>query len=222
MIKFQAYFKSLGCRGELQVMHESEAHATQTISDCVQLIKQFNDKYTRYDPYSITSRINSQAGIAPVRVDKETEKLINIAAALYQQSGGLFDITSGVLRKAWSFHRNTVPSARELAPLLMKIGWDKVQWDAPHIFLPLRGMELDFGGFGKEYIIDKAAEFLVSRQIHSGLINLGGDVRILGPLPSRRPWHVGIAHPKTPMRHSPQFQLNPDRSRQAVTMSATS
>lgn len=198
MIKFQAHFKSLGCRGEIQVLHESESHATQAISDCVQLIKRFNDKYTRYDPSSIISKINSQAGLGPVEVDKETEKLFNIAAALYEQSGGLFDITSGVLRKAWSFHRNTVPSHQELAPLLVKIGWDKVQWDAPHIFLPDAGMELDLGGFGKEYIIDQAAEFLISRQIKSGLINMGGDIRILGPLPSKRPWQVGIAHPENP------------------------
>src|SRR3546814_3415078 len=106
---------------------------------------------------SIVSRINAAAGTATVvEVDEETAALLDYAATAWRESDGLFDVTAGVLRRAWNFRAQRVPSAEALAALLPLIGWQRVQWQRPRIALPLAGMQLDFGGFGKEYEIGRA------------------------------------------------------------------
>ena len=76
-----------------------------------------------------------------------------------------------------------------------KVGWDKVQFSERKVFLPLPGMELDFGGVVKEYAADAAAVVARSAGMRHGLINLGGDIRIVGPQADGRPWPIGIIHP---------------------------
>ena len=66
------------------------------------------------------------------------------------------------------------------------------------ICLPLKGMELDFGGYVKEYAADVAANFCRHAGITGGLVNLGGDICIVGPHPDGSPWKVGVRHPRNP------------------------
>ena len=106
------------------------------------------------------------------------------------------DGTSGVLRRAWRFDSGRVPADADLAPLLPLIGWREVEWDAERVRLPRPGMELDFGGFGKEYAVDRALAVLRDHGIESGLVNLAGDLAILAPQPDGTPWRLGIRHPR--------------------------
>jgi thiamine biosynthesis lipoprotein len=89
--------------------------------------------------------------------------------------------------------------------LLPLVGWHKVQWQDRRIRLPEAGMELDFGGFGKEYAADRAASVLFQHGIRHALVNLGGDVQVLGPrgLPESQgqPWQVGVQHPRPTPSH---------------------
>jgi thiamine biosynthesis lipoprotein len=115
-------------------------------------------------------------------------------------SGGLFDVTSGVLRRAWDFRRTppSVPAAAELAAATALIGWSRVEWDERTVRLPAPGMEIDFGGIGKEYAADRAATICAEHGIAHALVNLGGDVRAVGPQEDGTPWRVGIRHPRRP------------------------
>jgi thiamine biosynthesis lipoprotein len=122
--------------------------------------------------------------------------LFQFASQLFEKSDGLFDITSGVLRKAWNFKQAQVPSADMLDNLLPLIGWQKVIMKDQRIALPLQGMEVDLGGFGKEYAADRAAQMLKEKGIASGYVNLAGDMRFLGPKPSGEPWLIGIQDPR--------------------------
>lgn len=147
----------------------------------------------------MVSRINASAGDeAGVVVDDETSHLLDYAAAAYAQSNGLFDATSGVLRRAWDFRAGRLPRTGEIEALLPLVGWRRVRWERPRIVLPVAGMELDFGGFGKEYAVDCVAVLLHRRGIRHGLVQFGGDLRILGPRPDGKPWNVGIRHPRAP------------------------
>jgi thiamine biosynthesis lipoprotein ApbE len=101
-------------------------------------------------------------------------------------SDGLFDITSGILRSAWDFRAKRRPAPGQLEALLPRIGWPQVQWKGGRIALPQPGMELDFGGFGKEYAADRAATLLQEHGVRHGLVNLGGDIR-LARVPTVRP-----------------------------------
>ena len=143
----------------------------------------------------MTSAINRAAGVSAVPVDEETASIVKYAAVCHEQSGGLFDITSGVFRHVWHPRRTTLPSQQELDACAAKVGWDKVQFSEREVFLPLTGMELDFGGVVKEYAADAAAMVGEKAGLRHGLINLGGDIRIVGPQADGRPWPIGIVHP---------------------------
>jgi thiamine biosynthesis lipoprotein len=150
-------------------------------------------KYSRYRGDSVISTINRSAGIA-VAVDGETSALIDYAAHCYELSRGLFDITSGVLRRAWKFDRSDrVPAQSEIEALLGLVGFDRIEWRKPQITLA-PGMELDFGGIGKEYAVDRALALVEVQSDCPLLVNFGGDLRANRP-PAAGPWRVAIERP---------------------------
>ncbi|MBW8897079.1 MAG: FAD:protein FMN transferase, partial [Massilia sp.] len=161
-------------------------------------VRRIERTYSRYRADSIVSRINAAAGRYRVECDDETWQLLAYADHLYGASGGLFDITSGVLRRAWDFRQPRVPGPDELAPLLALVDWAAVRREDGAIFLPRAGMEIDFGGFGKEYAADRACALLQQRGVRHGYVNLGGDMRFIGPQPDGRPWSIGIQDPRKP------------------------
>ncbi len=153
-------------------------------------------KYSRYRDDSVVSTINRAAGLHPVQVDAETSALLDFGANLHAQSEGRFDLTSGVLRRAWNFKSGKLPSTSEIEALLLLIGWSEVQRSDGRILLPRRGMEIDFGGIGKEYAADRAASAMLALGAQHGMVNLGGDVRVLGPAPDGTAWRIGIQDPR--------------------------
>lgn len=156
-------------------------------------------KYTRYRDDSLTSAINRSAGDARgIEVDAETAALLDYAHTCFVQSGGLFDITSGVLREVWDFRAARVPTHVEVEAARERIGWQRVRWERPRLVLPERGMQLDFGGFVKEYAADRCAGRLRALGVEHGLVDLGGDLAAVGSHPDGRPWIVGIRDPRSP------------------------
>lgn len=152
-------------------------------------------KFSRYRNDNIVHQINTGH---TVKVDEETARLLDYAEKLYNLSEGLFDITSGVLRKIWHFDSsNNVPEQNAIDAMLPYIGWNKVHWKNPEITLPA-GMEIDLGGIGKEYAVDKTAHIVQSylateKQNISVLINFGGDIAVLGPdSKDARHWLIGV------------------------------
>jgi thiamine biosynthesis lipoprotein len=153
--------------------------------------RRIEEKYTRYKPTGIVSRINSAQG-EPVEVDAETAGLIAYAAQVHELSEGRFDITSGVLRRVWKFDGSAnVPSRAQVQKVLPLVGWSKVRWDNPVIALPA-GMEIDLGGICKEYAVDRAA--MAIRQAAPdvpAMVNFGGDLATTAPKREGR-WRIAI------------------------------
>jgi thiamine biosynthesis lipoprotein len=150
-------------------------------------------KFSRYRDDSVTAWIHRNRGIA-IAVDEETAALMDFAGQCFDLSEGLFDITSGVLRRVWRFDGSErIPDTAAVDALLPLIGFAKLQWNPPRLLLP-EGMELDFGGIGKEYAVDRAYELLAARNTIPFLVNLGGDLRANRP-PAHGPWQVGIERP---------------------------
>ncbi len=191
-------FGAMASTCEVRLAAASEEDALQLAQPAIDEVRRIEIKYSRYRPDSIVSRINAAAGQSSIDCDDETAALFGYADALYSASGGLFDITSGVLRRAWNFRETRIPDAAQLQPLLALIGWADVQWQAGArmVALPRAGMEIDFGGFGKEYAADRAAAILVENGAHHGYVNLGGDMRVVGPQPDGSPWVIGIQNPR--------------------------
>lgn len=192
-------FKAMGSVCEFKLYIPENVNPSLIFNRLEHEVRLFESKYTRYKPDSVTSRINSTAGTKEfVEVDQETSSLLSYADTLFEQSDGLFDITSGILRQAWNFSSQTLPTEEALRKLVPKIGWDKVERKCNAVRLPLQGMEIDFGGYVKEYVVDVCATLCMELNIFHGLINLGGDVRIVGPHPDGASWKVGIQHPRLP------------------------
>jgi FAD:protein FMN transferase len=192
-------FRAMGTSCRLRLCARTPHEAWQAAERAVAEVRRLETKYSRYRADSVVSRINAAAGTGePVEVDAETAALLDFAAQLHAHSEGLFDITSGVLRRAWDFGSGRLPSEEAVRALLPLVGWQQVGWDGQAVSLAQAGMELDFGGFAKEYAADSAASVLIASGIGAGTVNLGGDVRILGPHPDGRPWSLGVADPRRP------------------------
>jgi thiamine biosynthesis lipoprotein len=189
-------FRAMAAANEVQIHDDRFEHARAAASAAIAEVARIESKYSRYRADSVVSRINAAAGGAPVAIDAETRKLLAFADACYRESGGAFDATSGVLRRAWDFNSGKLPRDRDLEPLLALIGWDRVELGNESVRLPQRGMEIDFGGFGKEYAVDRAALMLQEAGARNALVNLAGDLSILGTPPDGEPWRVGIRHPR--------------------------
>lgn len=192
-------FHALGGPCHLKLYGSNSARLKAVCQSAVARLAEFEAKYSRYRPDSVVSRINKAAGSGTsVTVDVETSALLEYAYVCHQQSNGLFDITSGVLRRVWDFQSGKLPSQQAIDKVLPLIGLDKLQWQAPQITLPLPGMELDFGGFGKEHAADLLTNLCRQQGIAHGLVDLGGDLSVIGPHPQHGAWPVGIRNPSQP------------------------
>lgn len=168
------------------------------IERCGQLAQQealrIEQHFSRYRTDNLIYRINNSNG-EPVQVDDELAKLLDYAQVLYELSDGLFDISSGVLRKLWRFDGSgTRPDDAAVQALLSKVGWHRVRWQRPVLQLQ-PGMEIDLGGIGKEYAVDRVFDLLAAQTSVAMLINFGGDLRARGPRANGEPWHVGLEQP---------------------------
>ena len=152
-------------------------------------------KFSRYRADSVVTRINRSAG-DPLQVDDETAALLAFAAHCHTLSEGRFDVTSGVLRRAWRFDgSDRLPDPAVVAALLPLIGFDKIRWEPPVVAVPA-GMEIDFGGIGKEYAVDRVLGLVTAEFGGAVLVNFGGDLATNRP-PAGGPWRVGVERPGT-------------------------
>jgi thiamine biosynthesis lipoprotein len=113
---------------------------------------------------------------------------------------GVLDPTALPLIALWDYKAENprIPSAAEIAAARALVGWKKVQRAPGKVFLPERGMALDFGGFGKEYAVDVTAQIAVDHGIKHALIDFGHDLRAVGGPPGRSAWHIGLEDPTKP------------------------
>jgi thiamine biosynthesis lipoprotein len=183
---------------ELVLGADDEAHAGRAADAAIADVARIEAKYSRYRDTSVVAAINRAAGDAAVAIDAETAALMRYADACHTASRGRFDITSGVLRRAWDFKRTParVPSPSEVDALRTLVDWPSVAWDERTVRLPRAGMEIDLGGIGKEYTADRVATIAIDAGIAHGYVNLAGDVRVWGGRPDGAPWRVGIRHPR--------------------------
>lgn len=158
-------------------------------------IARIEDRYSRYLPDSTLSALNGVARDGGNAVlDDETAAIVDYAFSCHRSSGGLFDITAGCLRRAWPKDATALPDPQAVAALLPLVGMDKLDWQPPRLAFRVAGMELDFGGIGKEYAVDRAVEICRGHGL-AGLVDLGGDIGVTGPRRDGSPWPVGIRSP---------------------------
>ena len=206
---FNFAFQAMGSPCSVQCCADSAQHAESVYRLVTERIAQLEQRYSRYRDDSLISAINRHAGSGiKTKIDPETAALLHYAEQCYQESRQLFDVTSGVLWQLWSVNKTELPSKEQIRAVLPLIGWKKVQWDEQSIYLPQSGMQLDFGGIVKEYAADSVAELCRQQGIHHGIIELGGDIKVIGPLPNGQGWPVAIRDPRQPDKIIAQLELS--------------
>lgn len=161
-------------------------------------MQRLSDMMNHYDPASVVSEINREAGKRPVQVPRELMEVLRMARRVSERSGGAFDITVGTL-KGWRFdpEHPAMPPAQDLAAALPLVNYRNVKLDEKNrtVLLKHSGMRIDLGGIAKLYILNAGMQELLRAGITHAMINGGGDVVVAG-MRDGRPWRIGIRHPR--------------------------
>jgi thiamine biosynthesis lipoprotein len=194
-------FPALGTVCEVQYAAPAgDGQATAFECSAVAWVNTFEAKYSRFRPDSLISRINAAAGRESVAIDEEMEGLLKLCDMVHFMTQGVLDPTALPLIQLWNYkaEKPRIPTNDEIARARALVGWKKVQRSPGKIFLPEKGMALDFGGFGKEYAVDMVAQLAIDHGIPSALVDFGHDLRAVGTPPGRSAWHVGLEDPQKP------------------------
>lgn len=209
---FLYHFNSMGCSCSIQFYAQDPSHAQIVFQKCLAESTRLDQYYSNFTSTSFTAEINRHAGEkSGIIVDNETAGLLDYAEYCYEMSDGLFDITAGILQRAWNFKENPpkLPTQSFINKLLKVVGWKKVIWKKPKLILPFPGMLLDFGGVVKEYAADCLYSICKAENIHHGIINMSGDMRVIGPHVDGRPWEITIGLPRNETGENPiKFSLS--------------
>jgi thiamine biosynthesis lipoprotein len=194
-------FPALGTTCEVQYAAPAGRPQAEAFEHAaVAWVNAFEAKYSRFIPTSLVSRINAAAGYSWISVDEETDRLFELCETFFSMTQGVLDPTALPLIRLWNWKaaNPVIPSASEIEAARKLVGWTKVRRSTGRIFLPIPGMALDFGGFGKEYAVDRVAQIALDHGITNALVDFGHDLRILGSPPGRTAWHIGLEDPQRP------------------------
>ena len=185
-------FSAMKSPCEVLLECEDESLAQQHLQWARQEALRIEQKFSRFLDESVIGHLNRTQG-QWVEVDAETQALLDFADQCWQLSDGWIDVTVGRYFQLWRFDGKTPPPSRkQLKQLAPFIGWEKVKRRAGAVFLP-EGVQIDLGGIGKEYAVDKVAVALSQASELSGvLVNFGGDIHAITPRKTGQPWQIGV------------------------------
>jgi FAD:protein FMN transferase len=209
MISMVHQFYAMGSDCAVHLFGETAEKVERFAAAAEHEVRRIEARYSLYRDDSELSRINRAAATGGSSdIDEETAGLIAYAKACFIKSDGAFDITSGLLRTVWDFSASRLPEQRAIDAVLPFIGLDKVTLSNGQLHFGKAGMELDFGGLGKEYAADRAAEICAALGARHGFIDLGGDIRVIGPQSDGLPWRIGIRHPRDASKLTAEIALS--------------
>jgi len=192
----------MGNRFEISVLSDNEQWAAKCIAAAITEISRIEKLLTTYNEDSQTNRINNNAGIAPVKVDKEVFDLIERSLKISSLTQGAFDISYGSIdKRLWNFDKEmtSLPDEKTAKQLVRLINYKNILLDKDNctVFLKEKGMRIGFGGIGKGYAAEKAKHLLKEIGVQSGIVNAAGDLTTWGLQANGKPWTIGIANPES-------------------------
>lgn len=180
------------------VVSSSKDQARRAVQDAFSEIERFGDLINFFSDKSELSKINRNAGIAPVRVSPLTLDVVEKSLYVARESDGAFDPTIGPEIHMWDFFKKIKPSDDEIRKKLPLVNYRNVVVDNKDstVFLKEKGMMLDLGGIAKGYGADLAVAALKKDGIRAGIVAIAGDIRTFGSKPDGSPWNIGIQNPR--------------------------
>lgn len=163
---------------------------------CFDLCEQYENKFSKEIETSEISKINSAKG-NPVEVSDETASLIKKGLYYSELSGGAFDITIAPVSDLWDFRsdKKEIPSDEAIQEALTHVGYSNVTVDGNTVTLADSAAALDLGGIAKGYIADQLKAYLKKEGIKHALINLGGNILVIGSQPNGNDYKIGLQKP---------------------------
>lgn len=201
----------LGSPFEMTVVAKDTIQGNIYIDMAVAEVKRIENLISDWIPTTQISQVSKNAGIQPVKVDKEVYDLVERAIKVSQLTSGAFDISYASMDKIWKFDGSMkeMPSPEAIKQSVARIGYQKIVLDAKAqtIYLKEKGMKLGLGGIGQGYIADKIKDLLLSKGCTSGIVNVSGDINAWGYQTTGKPWTVAIVNPMNKSKVFATFPL---------------
>ncbi|ODS85820.1 MAG: thiamine biosynthesis protein ApbE [Cytophagaceae bacterium SCN 52-12] len=201
----------MGSRFEITLTDKDSVLAKKHIDHVIAEVTRIENLISEWQPGTQVSEINRNAGIRPVKVDREVFDLARRAIAYSEQSQGAFDISIAAMDRLWTFDGSMtgMPSPEAIRKSVEKVGYRNIVLDSANstVYLALKGMKIGFGSIGKGYAADKGRELMQSFGVQGGIVNASGDLSAWGAQPDRKPWKIGINHPFKPRKILKVFKI---------------
>lgn len=170
----------MGGRFDITIVANDTASAEKNIDAVIAEITRIENLISDWKPDSQVSEVNQNAGIRPVKVDREVFELTQRAIKLSEITNGGFDVSFAAMDRIWKFDGSMteMPSAEAIKKSVEKVGYKNIILDSVQstIFLKLKGMKIGFGALGEGYATDKCRTMMLSKGIKAGIINGSGDM----------------------------------------------
>ena len=201
LLRMEASVEAMGSAYSIVVYGEDRYALQAAVDGAFEEVRRLDELLSNYKPSSELSKINRSAADHPVVVSQEVFDLLAACQEYSRLSEGAFDITVGDLMKVWGFYKGSghMPKPAEVAEALQSVGWQKVRLDPAErtVFFAKNGVELDPGGIGKGYAVDRMVAILKKHGIKTGLVTAAGS-SIFGfgnPPGEQDGWPVDIRNP---------------------------
>jgi thiamine biosynthesis lipoprotein len=189
----------MGSRWDITIVANDSANAELNIDTVIAEVSRIEYLISDWKPDTQVSMVNNNAGIAPVRVDKEILQLTQRAIQISEITNGAFDISFAAMEKIWKFDGSMteMPSPEAVIKAVEKVGYKNIIIDTINstIFLKLKGMKIGFGALGEGYAADKCRYMMLGKGVKAGIVNGSGDMSTWGKQPNGKPWSIGISDP---------------------------
>lgn len=170
----------------------------ESIIDAVQRLYEIDDEMSVFKDYSDVSRINDNAGGEPQKVSGDTYNVVKKAIEYSRLSGGTFDPTMRALTKLWGIGtvQQRVPFDWEITQNLELVNYIDISLSGGNtIKLNRQGQNIDLGGIAKGFAADEVKDIFIKNSIESAIIDLGGNIAVMGKKPNGKPWNIGLQNP---------------------------
>ncbi|MFD2919299.1 FAD:protein FMN transferase [Terrimonas rubra] len=190
----------MGSRFDITIVDKDSISAEANIDAVIAEVSRIEDLISDWRSYTQVSKVNQNAGITPVKVDKEVFELTERAIRLSELTGGAFDISFAAMDRIWKFDGSmtSMPSPEAIKKSVAKVGYKNIILNKKEstIFLKLKGMKIGFGALGEGYAADKCKAMMMAKGVPAGIINGSGDMNTWGKRPDGSNWNIGITDPK--------------------------
>ncbi len=215
---YKRSFALMGSDFSITVIAKDSSEAQSYIDLGINEISRIEKLISSWDGNSQTSKINTNAGLKPVKIDKELFDLIDRSLMISKLTEGAFDISYASMDRIWKFDGSMkkIPTADRIKASVSKVGYRNIILDKEKqtVFLKLKKMKIGFGAIGKGYAADKAKAILFSQGVRAGIINASGDISAWGKQPDGSEWKVAITNP---LNKKNAFALLPIKKGAVVT-----